>query len=1031
MSEHRKQPRAEFGPISPDLDLAALVESSPNFEFVVRVPLESIEEQGIAKFEKLVLLHVILGGKPLVIEGYQDWLEKWIFGLQWLRDNHGAKVENARDLTTKKYVPLHVNHYLNSMPLLTDQWTATNYKDPRQRLYLKDIDCPPVWSDKLKDLLPSFLYYLNESTKGDGYSRAGDLMSSLPPDMRAENLMCYIGHEGTYTPAHREMCATLGHNIMVEASTGSIEDGKPTKPGSSIWFMTETSDREAVSEYWRYTLGHDIEIENYFAQINALKKAPFKTWVVEQKVGDFILIPPLAPHQVWNRGTRTMKVAWNRTTVETLEMAMKEALPKARMVCRDEQYKNKAIVYFTLMKYSRILYDAADTPNLGIRQLRRDFKRLFSLYTDILLSECFSRDMSEPKNVEYLPFTSNVTCSYCRCNIFNRFLTCPSCVGKLPDGDEDNYDICMECYSLGRSCGCLSKLRWVEQFKWKELVKNHETWRTQIIKFEEHPDISKLPQPFIVEKERLMKKTLAEVCQLELKRRPWVDITKPDIPQEDNEDEVETNDEGRVRKRRKIRRSEKWKKEHGNCHICKTREPRWKLASCSECSLNYCYGSLFRAFEIYPREVMEDPSWKCPKCQKICSCGACRRDPTIKPFEPKLALLAHDTRKVADPRSVESLVDFGQSNITWVTKAGDHPENRIDSRRMRKIVEDAERAKSKPIQLEEDEMDPVEAGILTLARHENIHFDPALATHGVAQNETEIETIPIDPALTSGSYQPSYPQFSMPENAVFSNEVDRYGDTEGIFYEYAPENSTINPADIPLAQESVSAPNIDQPDATTQIHDNNTYPAFGLDGVVELANNAIIQSDLLSAAAPPSSGIAYHKKPRTKRDTDDEFRVRKRRGKKSDAKPGIKRTSVTVTDLDVADDLSEEDQTRSPRNPRPTRKSSRRVSTRQNKSPISIASDENMSPEPNLPINGANQPVENSKVDSITHANPPPPKAQPSTTKRVEKHKPSKINTQLPNKVVSPTRHETEAEKNMRAKLNAASGRVLSDEEGW
>ena len=143
-------------------------------------------------------------------------------------------------------------------------------------------------------------------------------MSSLPPEMRAENLMCYIGHEGTYTPSHREMCASLGQNIMVNASGNISEDGKQERPGSSIWFMTESKDRHVVSEYWLSVLGHDIEVENHFAQLIAWKKAPFQTYVVEQRAGDFILIPPLAPHQVWNRGTRTMKIAWNRTTVETL-----------------------------------------------------------------------------------------------------------------------------------------------------------------------------------------------------------------------------------------------------------------------------------------------------------------------------------------------------------------------------------------------------------------------------------------------------------------------------------------------------------------------------------------------------------------------------------------------------------------------------------------------------------------------------------------------------------------------------------------
>lgn len=112
----------------------------------------------------------------------------------------------------------------------------------------------------------------------------------------------------TVYPSHQELCASIGHNIMVEASNGSIEYGKPTKPGSSLWCMTESEDRHVVSKYWMSTLGHDIDIEDHFAQLNAWKAASFKTYIVEQRPGDLILILPLAAHQVWNRGTRTMKV---------------------------------------------------------------------------------------------------------------------------------------------------------------------------------------------------------------------------------------------------------------------------------------------------------------------------------------------------------------------------------------------------------------------------------------------------------------------------------------------------------------------------------------------------------------------------------------------------------------------------------------------------------------------------------------------------------------------------------------------------
>lgn len=85
------RPRASFEPISPHFDLRELVESSDNFQYVDRISLDSIEEQGWDMFEKLVLLHVINGGKPLVIDGFDSRLDPWTFTPKWLKDNHGTK----------------------------------------------------------------------------------------------------------------------------------------------------------------------------------------------------------------------------------------------------------------------------------------------------------------------------------------------------------------------------------------------------------------------------------------------------------------------------------------------------------------------------------------------------------------------------------------------------------------------------------------------------------------------------------------------------------------------------------------------------------------------------------------------------------------------------------------------------------------------------------------------------------------------------------------------------------------------------
>ena len=676
-----------------------------------------------------------------------------------------------------------------------------------------------MWHDKLREHLPSSLFYLNESTgdiggpgaddenlsaggkrKGRGIAPAGDLMSSLPKPMRAENMMCYIGHEGTYTPSHREMCASLGHNIMVETSDVLGDDGKPERPGSSIWFMTETKDRQTVSEYWLSILGHDIEVENHFAQVAAWKYAPFSVYACEQKAGDFILIPPLAPHQVWNRGTRTMKAAWNRTTVETLDMAMKEALPNARLVCRDEQYKNKAIVYYSLQKYSGLLAKARDQQRTApspqqqaalrqspkIRQLQKDFKRLLHLFKSIILSEMFGPDHPQERSVQFFPYDSNITCAYCRGNIFNRFLTCSTCTELLGTGQPEPYDICMECFAMGRSCSCISKLKWAEQFKWKELVQKYEIWRKQYIEIDGGATRDS-PYTLDSERDRLNKNTLAQICQTQLKRRPWVDVRKPQVEEQESEsdEQIETNENGTVMKRnKKKRRSETWLKTHRPCHVCCHRHEKWKMVEC-RCGRWWCYGTLFRGHDLMPQTVMEDPNWTCPHCKGICRAGKCRRDPRQKTYEPKGTLIGHDTRKVADARSVESLVDFSVSNLSWLNESTETP---VQNDRLRKRQGEAARAKQNDPSLEDPYASESEAqsgrrdaraGIA----YENAPLDPQLeANNNDQQSGAEF----IDPSLrgdTAPSRQftsingpganglASQAEFSMPDDEEQANFV--------------------------------------------------------------------------------------------------------------------------------------------------------------------------------------------------------------------------------------------------------------------
>lgn len=81
-------PQAKFDPIPPDLDLYELVDRTPNFKWVQRVSRNQIRSLGQQEFEKLVLIHVTAGGKPLVIDGWDGLLPNWLFDAAWLEKTY-------------------------------------------------------------------------------------------------------------------------------------------------------------------------------------------------------------------------------------------------------------------------------------------------------------------------------------------------------------------------------------------------------------------------------------------------------------------------------------------------------------------------------------------------------------------------------------------------------------------------------------------------------------------------------------------------------------------------------------------------------------------------------------------------------------------------------------------------------------------------------------------------------------------------------------------------------------------------------
>lgn len=134
-------------------------------------------------------------------------------------------------------------------------------------------------------------------------------------DMAMKFLPTPIDHR---TPGHMDLCSSLGHNLMAFAEPGThslcvfmffffapsalTEISLLLWPGSSaFWFMASTADAPRAESFWKSL--HDGQQNIYFDTYLAnpyteLVNADFDIFVIEQKVGDFVIVPSNCCHQV-------------------------------------------------------------------------------------------------------------------------------------------------------------------------------------------------------------------------------------------------------------------------------------------------------------------------------------------------------------------------------------------------------------------------------------------------------------------------------------------------------------------------------------------------------------------------------------------------------------------------------------------------------------------------------------------------------------------------------------------------------------
>ncbi|ORX53156.1 hypothetical protein DM01DRAFT_1336348 [Hesseltinella vesiculosa] len=315
--------------------------------------------------------------------------------------------------------------------------------------YAKDLDCPPNYLSKLQALMPSCLAPLGQN----------DLFGIMPKHLQAINLLCYFGGSGTGTPLHTDISGTIGHNLMTYADNGAYAQWLMI-PNDQYDLLRKASNdllaRKARLRSSNNIPSNYVDSERIWISFQQLQEYNIRTYVVNQRPGDLVLVPSLCYHQVINVGV-TMKIAWNRMTDMSLLYGIRDQLPRYQKNARPESYRCKATVYFAL---KHILNNMETSKTLSGHREKSFFSQcqvLLHLFAKhVLLPEMIERlpaeevDDSEiiqdDVNVSPTPdradYSFDVMCDFCHCDVFHRYYKCSEC----------NLDLCMMCYATGRSC---------------------------------------------------------------------------------------------------------------------------------------------------------------------------------------------------------------------------------------------------------------------------------------------------------------------------------------------------------------------------------------------------------------------------------------------------------------------------------------------------------------------------------------------------------------------------------------------------
>ncbi|CEP18488.1 hypothetical protein [Parasitella parasitica] len=407
-------------------------------------------------FRSLVHDYCIRKGKPLVISDMQT-MRGWndaTFSLDQLKEYRGDFI-SALDFPDNQKKEVVLGQFIEKLQQENRLDSSHSYKplrDSSKRVYAKDISCPEEYGGTMKKIIPDYLLPHGPD----------DLFSILPRRFRAENLMCYLGQDNTGTPVHRDLCGTMGHNLMTMGNPDSfaewiIIEHEHRDKLAAILRPSQTEDLVVdLSTQPKYTKSSFMESDRAWLQNSMLENASFQAQVIVQRPGDLVIIPSRAYHQVRNVGI-SIKIAWNRITAQTLQYAFEDQIPLYQTIIRPEVYKCKAIVSLTLHNWNKQLKllkarKTKDTKfykrhGFYLKTNRAAFFENSRILLDLFLTNVIAPELLYNDNKGIVRDSKEevftVRCDFCYGDVFHRYYHCEIC---------NKYDLCLNCYSMGRSC---------------------------------------------------------------------------------------------------------------------------------------------------------------------------------------------------------------------------------------------------------------------------------------------------------------------------------------------------------------------------------------------------------------------------------------------------------------------------------------------------------------------------------------------------------------------------------------------------